>query len=266
MRFSIPTVRLVHRVNQAAPVACLVSLLGAGLLLTQLGESDRSNAGARARTIRTNLESVPFLAGNWVGSDCPLPAGATEILMPTAVLSRRYVELGAGRRALLGIIHCGDVRDMHGHHPPSCYPASGWLPRETGHDQLDLAMEGEPFRASVYRFSSSNALGARRELTVVAFFILPDGTVTSDMEQLRPRAAKREISRMGVGQIQVVLDGWPSTELVGKTTRELLAFIPMDCTRALKGQVGVTATARSVGSERIRVGPRGVSDASRSDE
>ena len=63
-----------------------------------------------------------------------LRAGGVAAGVPTAVLSRRFVELGTGRHATLGVIHCGDVRDMNGHYPPSCYPSSGWHAREGGHD------------------------------------------------------------------------------------------------------------------------------------
>ena len=164
MKPSLATVHLIHRMNRAAPIALLACILGAGLLISRQGSVDQGQASARARSMRVNMESMPFLAGNWVGTDCPLPAGAAEILMPTAVLSRRFVELGTGRRATLGIIHCGDVRDMHGHYPPSCYPASGWHAREGGHDVIDLVLDGESFRASLYRFESTESTGTRREV------------------------------------------------------------------------------------------------------
>ncbi|RLS89678.1 MAG: exosortase-associated EpsI family protein [Planctomycetota bacterium] len=235
MKPSFATVHLIHRMNRAAPIALLACILGAGLLISRQGSVDQGQASARARSMRVNMESMPFLAGNWVGTDCPLPAGAAEILMPTAVLSRRFVELGTGRRATLGIIHCGDVRDMHGHYPPSCYPASGWHAREGGHDAIDLVLDGESFRASLYRFESTESTGTRREVSVLGFFVLPDGPITSDMASLRSRAAKLEIARMGVGQIQVVMDGWPTTESAASIAREILALIPVDCVRALKG-------------------------------
>ena len=235
MKPSLSTVRLLHRVNRIAPVACLASLLAAGYMLSHDSVGDRGQAVARARSIRASLGDVPFMAGDWVGTDCPLPAGATEILMPTAVLSRRFVELGTGRRATLGIIHCGDVRDMHGHHPPSCYPSSGWRPREGGHDTVELELDGERFTASLYRFNSTDSTGALREVSVVGFFVLPEGAITSDMGQLRSRAAKLDISRMGVGQIQVVVDGWPATAEVEEMARQLMSLIPVECIRALKG-------------------------------
>jgi len=235
MSSSIATIRLMHRANRLAPLACLVSLLGAGWALSRQAPADREETRARAGSVRNALGAMPYLAGDWVGTDCPLPAGATEILMPTAVLSRRYTELETGRRATLGIIHCGDVRDMHGHYPPSCYPSSGWRPREGGHDRISVTLEGEPVDVPLYRFSSVDSNGVVREVSVVAFFVLPEGLVTPDMDQLRSRAAKLDISRMGVGQVQVVIDGWPAREDAQDIARELIGLVPSECVRALKG-------------------------------
>ncbi|MFM2164025.1 MAG: hypothetical protein RL325_462 [Planctomycetota bacterium] len=233
---SISTLRWIHRANRLAPVACLAALLGAAWVLSHHAPSDQDQARARAASVRNALGSMPFLAGDWVGTECPLPAGATEILMPTAVLSRRYTELETGRRAMLGIIHCGDVRDMHGHYPPSCYPSSGWRAREGGHDRISVTLEGEAVDVPLYRFSSVDSAGVAREVSVVAFFVLPEGLVTAEMEQLRSRAAKLDISRMGVGQVQVVMDGWPAVAEAEDIARELIGLIPADCIRALKGE------------------------------
>lgn len=273
MRLPLATLRRIHAVNRVAPVACLVALLAAGAMLSHRATGDRGQAVARARSVRSSLADVPFVGGNWVGADCPLPAGATEILMPTAVLSRRFTELGTGRRATLGIIHCGDVRDMHGHHPPSCYPASGWHPREGGHDRAAIVLDGERFDANLYRFGSTDASGAVREVSVIGFFILPDGTITSDMAQLGSRAAKLEISRLGVAQIQIVMDGWPSIDDMAAAAQELIDLIPPACIRALKGVPvdgleaeadaaetrGVTTGSNTGAIDRIKL--HGVSDA-----
>lgn len=263
MKLRRSTLRKIHAVNRIAPVACLAALLAAGVLLSQHATGDRAQASARARSIRASLADVPFLAGDWVGTDSPLPAGATEILMPTAVLSRSFAELGTARRATLGIIHCGDVRDMHGHHPPACYPASGWHPREGGHDTVELALDARSFTANLYRFSSTDSTGALREVSVIAFFVLPDGTITSDMAQLGSRAAKLEISRMGVGQIQVVMDGWPTVEEMRGVAQELLDIIPADCIRALEGlPVAATEASAEIETNSRHVQLHGVSDAS----
>ena len=264
MKPSLATIRLIHRVNRVAPVACLAVLLAGGSFLSRRNTGDHGHAVARAHAIRSSLAEVPFIAGNWVGTDCPLPAGATEILMPTAVLSRRFVELGTGTRATLGLIHCGDVRDMHGHHPPTCYPSSGWLPREAGsggargdgHDTVDLVLDGDRFTASLYRFSATDSSGARREVSVVGFFVLPEATAgesyTSDMTALRSRAAKLEISRLGVGQVQVVMDGWPPALEVQRVANELLQLVPAECVRALKGGSAGAASAGTRGDQGAR--------------
>jgi Protein of unknown function (DUF3485) len=262
---SIATIRWIHRANRFAPIACLAALCAGGWTLARQPAGDPEQARARAQGVRGALGAMPYLAGDWVGTDCPLPAGATEILMPTAVLSRRYTELETGRRATLGIIHCGDVRDMHGHYPPSCYPSSGWRARESGHDRIAVDLEGERIAVPLYRFSSVDSTGVIREVSVVAFFVLPDGVVTPDMAQLRSRAAKLEISRMGVGQVQVVIDGWPTVEAAEAIARELIGLIPPDCIHALKGEPlsGAGASADD-GARHIRL--QGVSGARLGDD
>ena len=261
MTLTLTTLRRVHAVNRIAPVACLACLLGAGIVLSHASGTDRAQAIARAHAIRTSLLDVPYIGGEWVGADCALPAGAAEILMPTAVLSRRFTELGTGRRATLGIIHCGDVRDMYGHYPPACYPSSGWRPRESGHDRVRVSLDGEALDAALYRFSSIDASGMLHEVSVVGFFVLPDGSLGSDMELLRTRAAKADISRMGVGQIQVVIDGWPATSEVESIAGELLDLVPRACVRALRGLPSDGSEARGRATEDGSVRLRGVTDA-----
>lgn len=261
MKRSLSNLRRLHALNRHAPLMCLAALLVAGFALSRHDSGDRGQALARARVIRSSLAEVPYVSGDWVGADCPLPAGATEILMPTAVLSRRFTELGTSRQAMLGIIHCGDVRDMHGHYPPSCYPSSGWRPRDTGHDTIRLSLGDESFDAKLYRFSSVDSGGSRREVSVVGFFVLPDGTVTSEMEALRARAAKLEISKLGVGQIQVVMDGWPMASEVVRVAQSLLDLVPRDCIGALKGQPIEVTQDDSAGRRHSPVRLEGVSDA-----
>lgn len=262
MKPSFPALRRIHAINRTAPFACLCCLLAAGVLLSRSTAGDRTLAVARANAVRTSLADVPYLGGEWVGTDCPLPAGATEILMPTAVLSRRFTEMGSGRRATLGIIHCGDVRDMHGHYPPSCYPSSGWHARDSGHDRITLVLDGERFESALYRFSSVDASGMLREVSVVGFFVLPDGTLGSDGDLLRSRAAKADISRMGVGQIQVVMDGWPTSSEVASVAQQLLELVPRECVRALRGLPVDATEVRARVKDDGQVKLRGISGAS----
>jgi hypothetical protein len=262
MKPSFTMLRRIHAINRVAPVVCIACLIGSGVLLARGTAGDRAQATARAHVIRTSLADVPYIGGDWVGTDCALPAGATEILMPTAVLSRRFAEMGTGRRATLGIIHCGDVRDMHGHYPPACYPSSGWHPRESGHDMVRLSLGGEPFESRLYRFSLVDGSGMLHEVSVIGFFVLPDGTLGSDMELLRSRAAKSDISRMGVGQIQVVMDGWPPADEVAAVADQLLGLVPQACVRALRGLPDNEAEVRARPKDDGHVKLQGISAAS----
>lgn len=219
--------------QRAAPVMLVGAFAFAWWLL-------RAEAPATGRfpEIAAAMASVPYSIGRWHGVDVALPAAATEILRPTAVLSRRYGELGGDRSAILGIVHCGDVRDMLGHHPPRCYPAAGWIPREGGSEPIRLQLDGRTVEGVVHRFHRSEAQGLRAEKSVVGLFLLPDGAAGGDESLLGERAPKRLLSERGVAQLQVVVEGWPSGAEIAERAQVLLDGLPRTLLMALQSGRG----------------------------
>src|SRR3954466_15155977 len=61
---------------------------------------------------------------NWTFEDHDLPDGAIALLKPNATLFRQFK---SPRPFQFLFIQCRDARDMGGHYPPVCYPASGWV-------------------------------------------------------------------------------------------------------------------------------------------
>ena len=58
-----------------------------------------------------------------------------------------------------------------------------------------------------------------------------------------------------VGQVQVVMDGWPPATEVERVARELMQLVPVDCVKALKGAVADDVAAgpsRAQASDGVR--------------
>ncbi len=222
---NLRALRLIHRVNLVAPSFAFIVLLTVGTLARC---EARLEAVPKERGIEVTaaFNALPYRLGSWIGSDVPLPAGATEILNSSAVVSRRYQELGTGRRATLGIVHCSDIRDMLGHYPPNCYPSSGYTVSEGNGEIVKLAIGSDPIEAVIYRFVRAETDGSQRELTVVGFFVLPEIGTSVDMKLVTAMARSRAVSQRGIGQVQVVLDGVPQTDAAIAIAQALLSRVP----------------------------------------
>ena len=55
-----------------------------------------------------------------------------------------------------------------------------------------------------------------------------DASTTDDAAQLRSMASRRSVSAQGVGQVQLVLDGWPDLGFVREVSTEILTRIPSE--------------------------------------
>lgn len=224
---SITRLRLLYRFNGRAPVACALLFFVVWLLRGFGGSSvDRAGADARVAEIAGLIDAIPYRLGDWAGENVPMPAGALEILHSSAVLSRSYANIRTGQQAAISIVFCGDVRDMLGHHPPSCYPASGWRFGDVGQVAFPLVIRGSPIEANLFRFESVNAAGIARRISIVGFFALPGVGLTRDPEVVRERSARRAFSSCGAGQIQVLTDGWPEASSMRAVAEELLESLP----------------------------------------
>lgn len=204
---------IIRRLHQAAP---LISL-AAALILPKLLPHDSAGAdydGAALAAVAAAVESVPYRVDEWVGRDVPIPETARRLLRPNAMLSRRYVHLTTGRRIDFSIVHCSDSRDMLGHYPPACYPANGWLSTSNYVDEVDvnhgsavtLAWNDQSIPARMYHFSRGTDAANESHIRIFNFFVLPDGTVTRDVEDVGLRVNWLGARVQGVAQIQILTD------------------------------------------------------------
>jgi hypothetical protein len=267
MSWRIARVRRIHRLNALAPACAIAAFIAVALLQGWGGPAvDRAEADRRVSVVGSRVASIPYRLGDWVGRDIELPAAALEILHSSAAVSRNYSNLLTGEQARLAIVFCGDVRDMLGHHPPSCYPSSGWTAGRAAGDppgagSLRLKLHGREVVANVFRFSKPDPAGGERQITIVGFFALPGVGMTPDPAVVRSRSTRRAVSSRGAGQVQVLFDGFPAFEKAGTIASDLLQSIPestfemligdrADETAQGTGNVSPSADATDRGSDR----------------
>lgn len=183
-------------------VLCLALLAAIGI--SQWSAPSAQDAQPYHQRVSQVVQGWPHELGVWSGVDEPVPAAATELLAPNAVLHRTYRDHAAGRSATLMIVQCRDARNLAGHFPPICYPAHGWRlehqsPRRwrCGEALLIDGME--------YIFSYGGVAGSQR-MSVANFMILPDGRIAPDMAAVRRVAADYKQRHFGAAQVQVLTD------------------------------------------------------------
>lgn len=239
MSRSLPTILNVWRaVNRSAPWIALLLVGGAVVAMPQPPAVDASVIERHAR-IERSLAAVPLRVGEWIGEERPLAPAAVELLRPNAALSRTYRRIGGVGNIAISLIHCSDFRDMAGHYPPVCYPAHGWSlrPQESPDEDGVFGESERPliqiegigsFLTRCYRFSRLGDGLSEIKMTVISAFILPDGTWVTELSTIREAGSRRRMAGEGVAQLQLVLPGWPSVDLVRDQCESLLSSMPRD--------------------------------------
>src|SRR5215212_3483805 len=114
MRFAKP-----RYIPAILTVALLLGLTAETLSRPRPGDAEPFHAHAFAAT------SAMATPDGWTFTDLKIPDGAVALLKPNARICRQYFTPIRPFQFLL--IQCRDARDMGGHYPPVCYPASGWV-------------------------------------------------------------------------------------------------------------------------------------------
>jgi hypothetical protein len=221
------------------PFMAIVFLVGAGVIQTNASVPSEG-LGKYHEDIARQISEFPFQIGTWVGQDVVIPTSAQEILNPNGLVSRRFSRYGAQGSLTFALIHCIDLRDMHGHHPPRCYPASGWsfLQGDVGVDEgalaekLDVRIGDIEARMSVHRFWRADRSITRNEMVVVSIFMTPMAGLVNDMALLQELGTMgRGASSLGVAQIQLVFDGNLSGEELHEKVNDFMSEMPEDLMR-----------------------------------
>src|SRR3954469_20179194 len=99
-------------------VALLLGLTAETLSRPRPSDAEPYHAQVKA------AEAQITVPDGWTFEDFRLPDGAIALLKPNASLYRVFK---SPRQFQFLFIQCRDARDMGGHYPPVCYPASGWV-------------------------------------------------------------------------------------------------------------------------------------------
>ena len=212
------------RISRLAPAASLAALVVSAILVAN-PKSNAPEIQAHHAKIASSLEDFPYAMGSWVGIDVDLPSAALEILRPNGFVSRRYSQMGESNDVTLGMVHCQDVRDMHSHYPPRCYPAAGWS--QVGDESVVITVENNPTDMRLYRFKRVTQDGLEEYISVVSVFVAPSAGMLTSMKALEEiGAASRNTSALGVAQIQLVFNGNLQMAVIIKQANNLFMEFP----------------------------------------
>lgn len=211
--------------DRAATVVAAVALAAAGGWRLSLPRP--ADATAYHARVRAAAAAVPTTDGDWVGTDVPLPAEATDQLRPNVAVSRRYVNRTTGQAVTVLLVQCGDVRDIAAHYPPACYPGQGLTLAGRAAVTLDgTGPGGRAVAATRYTFDGDDLRRGGRT-RVDNFVILPDGRTQPDMAGLERRIGSG-LRYFGAAQVQVVYRSDPGpAEQTATTERVLRAYRPV---------------------------------------
>ena len=198
---SMTKMQKIHKLAPLATVAILVSLW----VTSNINAQDVPGAEQYHARVKAAIEQIPYRIGDWRGGDAQVAVSARRLLKPNEILQRKYVNSTTGRHISMLIVHCGDVRDMVGHYPPVCYPATGW--KMMGSEDVSLMIGGNLATARWYQFRKTVG-GIRNEMSVLDFFVLPISTqsVVADMEVVTRVSQRSNLAGLGVAQVQILVD------------------------------------------------------------
>lgn len=220
---------LLKSLDRVAPAVALVTMLsmfGIGGLLTP------NVRGTQSTPIHEVLTQIPgqlaSSTGTWVRNRVvPVPSSQVRLLDLTAHVSLEYLRLGEfpPLTATLFIAYCNDARSMVGHHPPNCYPSSGWL-MDVGRTQsLEVERDdGRVIPAKIYWFSREGMVASN--LQVVSGFFSPGEVFSSTLEGIVDVIKPNLLGGSGLFQFQILLQGDYSDADVKRYATEILDAIP----------------------------------------
>ncbi len=217
----IPKVHPVMRIAVPVVSAGLLSIL---LALGNLNPSPPQGVDSYFETVGRTIDKMPYRVGPWIGMDLnSAPPQVLDTLRPTRVLHRGYINENDRFRVV--VVHCPDVRDMQGHYPARCYPATGW--NEIEHETINASFAGAEHDLTVYRFDRIGDYGEHIRLTVGVFFALPTNGVSeeapaiyADLNGVRNASANRRRNKLGSAQLQIIFDSDRSSEDVKRVLEE----------------------------------------------
>jgi hypothetical protein len=197
---------MINRVLVAAPWATIAALLALSVALPNSTAGVQPDVRRNAR-IKRAVDDLPRFIGRWVSDptvgENAVPREAQKLLKPNAIAQRHYTS-PAGPTVHLVVVHCGDTRDMIGHYPPICYPSAGWEPGDRTNRDLTLNVQGLSLPVREYVFRGYLEGGREEAIRIFNVFVLPDGGVTREIDDINRQSERLSVAVQGVAQVQVI--------------------------------------------------------------
>jgi len=153
------------------------------------------------RRVAAAAAALPLEVGPWSERNETVAEAAVTLLKPNALVNRVYTDGSSGQSLAVLFVHCRDARDMIGHYPPVCYPASGWTLISQTPERWDAG--GMELQGASYVFRRRSARGVQG-MQIRNIMLLPDGRVTASMNEVHDLAADYGWRHYGAGQLQVL--------------------------------------------------------------
>jgi hypothetical protein len=206
--------------------------------------------------IQQALENLPPQLGEekivWIQTrEVAVPTGQAQLLGLSAFLSREYRRLQTfpSVTAILFIAHCADSRSMSGHHPPNCYPSSGWTLNDDQNFVWKITRpDGKIMEAKAYFFTRTGDLA--NQLWVVNGFFLSDNFFAATLEDAEQIAKPSLLGGTGLSQFQILLQGDFRAADVRKYGTELLQGIPSSLFDVIAGELSKTEESLDLGASK----------------
>ncbi|MGI9013219.1 MAG: exosortase-associated EpsI family protein [Phycisphaerales bacterium] len=181
----------------------------------------------RSTEVEAVMKELPYTRGAWVGQDVPVVQAARELLSTNAIFSRMYRKLPDGPHITVVAVYVSDARDLDGHYPPVCYPNAGWtaMRSDSGNPHSSLSYQGTMIPTAVYEFTREDRDGRVAGLRIHDFFVLPNGVMSRDMDDVRRQSSRLDDSMQGSAQIQFVMDRAYSPDEARAWCEELLPVL-----------------------------------------
>ena len=195
---SKPPIELERAIDRVSPVISLALLLMIFVIGTQIITASET---VRKKPIQEAFASIPkrlnLGANTWVETrDVPVPSNQEKLLELDAHFSKQFLRLGSFPpiTATLFVAYCDDARSMVGHHPPNCYPSSGWLMDESRTRKFEINREdGRIVKNCAYHFSRESKVA--QSLTVVNGFFAPDEFFASTLDEIELTAVLDKMNK-----------------------------------------------------------------------
>jgi len=184
-----------------APALAVVLLTGMAV-----GNSFKPSPGDAEpfhKAVRDAADAMPDHVGKWKATSEPADEAAVQLLRPNVLAKRRFTADDERVYPTFMVVQTRDARDLVGHYPPICYRSHGW--RQMAARPVTWEAGGKTFPGREYVYAMDRPEGEVRT-AVANFFILPDGRVLADHEEVRQLASDYTRRHFGAAQIWVVVN------------------------------------------------------------